>query len=571
MPFIDIKRLPAHYVNNNLRVTFGRRARPALLQRQNLPPLNEQQRPVPCHDGPNRPDIQVIRQVGTVQFTIENAHADISQERLQNMSDVVNKLNRYIPRRPLKSIKINDKYKASYERGIDPALHAILMPSDYCERDDYLKTIAHEMGHALFDTLIRHKKTSEWDTIFLLCVGSYGATVVWDRNFAPTHLQGGHPYDNPSELFASSVAAFTESSEAFRYIIANRKDEGEKKGGILLYCYLRDEVFGGIFVGGQFFPNGTKECESQDTLNGVSWRETAKGMIESGIIEKISKDHLFIKTNEFLGTCFLDYCFATIKERNSQADAGESHQELTIDPDRLIQPLINLYGINMYRVSLHSDIRMRILTIIGKHPANDTRFIEILLLGLNDEFPTVRQGAADFSKYKIKTDNRFSLLIVFMLNSFDPSIRKKARKFMKDMKIGQERIKSAVINCLQDANGIVRLKAIVAARLLKRKDERYVQPLLAALSDSDPRVREESAKTIAELKMKDKGFLPALLDLLKDKNIMIVESAKNAIVAQNIKDEYLVSSLLKLISADDVIHKFLIDRLLDQLGIRREI
>ncbi len=113
-------------------------------------------------------------------------------------------------------------------------------------------TGTHEMGHALFAARLADKNYSdEWssDILFqnIFIFGSSHARhdIVDESEYLDENPAMGRPFENETELFASSCTVYRTMGDAFAEKIRNCTDPDQKKFGLLMWCYMRDKVFSG--------------------------------------------------------------------------------------------------------------------------------------------------------------------------------------------------------------------------------------------------------------------------------------------------------------------------------------
>lgn len=121
----------------------------------------------------------------------------------------------------------------------------IKIDCEILKKKHVLSTFAHELGHGVYYDLFNKPReiTDQWDRIYRLSLPCRAFEIVFDRNYS----WGGHPYDNPMELFASSFLALTVHYEEF---MANLNDpdtpEDMRDIGQQILNYLKENVFKGI-------------------------------------------------------------------------------------------------------------------------------------------------------------------------------------------------------------------------------------------------------------------------------------------------------------------------------------
>ncbi|MFH1684592.1 MAG: HEAT repeat domain-containing protein [Candidatus Margulisiibacteriota bacterium] len=142
---------------------------------------------------------------------------------------------------------------------------------------DYLAVAAHEMGHLIFrfdnsrpvtrrgkaingweiGERIAHDKL--WMKIYCLSLKNKNYEMLKDSNFAHSpNVDAGHPWDEPSELFASSVMAYRLYPDKFiKKITDPSLSKGARRLGKYIFIYLRDCIFNGEAYFNDPYPNET--------------------------------------------------------------------------------------------------------------------------------------------------------------------------------------------------------------------------------------------------------------------------------------------------------------------------
>lgn len=204
---------------------------------------------IPIYNKEDFKEIVITSEDIKVTFFVENNESFNTPEetgKLIVIADLIRQLNSYVIGKPVLKVRILDtqEYRGEYLPG---DREIVLSKSVFCE-EHYLHTIAHEMGHAIFCSMPKDPEFWEKLHIYSLGYGRYG--LVADFNYAQTAGYYGHPFRNASELFASSFAAYVMHPDQ---LIDCMNDPGllDSTGtmGKILYCYIRDNVFGGKFFG----------------------------------------------------------------------------------------------------------------------------------------------------------------------------------------------------------------------------------------------------------------------------------------------------------------------------------
>ncbi len=111
-------------------------------------------------------------------------------------------------------------------------------------------TYVHEFMHHLFNDREIFKDTDWTETIYPLCLGGQNYELLQDANYLRgTSNEKGHPWDNANEAFASGASAFYFSADQLVTFILHPETSPEMaEFGKLVWCYLRDRVFGRVFT-----------------------------------------------------------------------------------------------------------------------------------------------------------------------------------------------------------------------------------------------------------------------------------------------------------------------------------
>lgn len=284
--------------------------------------------------------------------------------RLLQMYDLVVDLNKIIPSKKVKEINISQKMHASSYQHFEHTITILL--DEY-----YLEATAHEMGHAIYDVLLENKmkellnvlldkkqtmdsKDSVWQNIYYLSLANKNYEIIDDSNYEKgSKDMTGHPYDDPSELFASSVMVYRLHPDEFiRNIINDDTSKETNKVGKLIFSYLRDKIFKGKIY--------SKEGSFKPELLEVGDEEVSVSLIKA------------------FGDSNPDVCKA----------AANAIGELGMKDERFIGPLIKALGDSYYIV------RRAATNAIGELGIKDERFIIPLIIALGDSHPNVRDSAA---------------------------------------------------------------------------------------------------------------------------------------------------------------------------------
>jgi hypothetical protein len=126
----------------------------------------------------------------------------------------------------------------------------------YNDENITMTILAHEYGHAIFERM-DIKASPTWDKMYSLSLGFQRFNLVAESTVLSTSDKLGHPLDAPTELFASSFSSYTRNPGKLIAIIQDKDTPKEVKDfGLLMFCYMRDEIFKGkVFMKEDPFKN----------------------------------------------------------------------------------------------------------------------------------------------------------------------------------------------------------------------------------------------------------------------------------------------------------------------------
>jgi hypothetical protein len=218
-------------------------------------------------------------------------------------------LNKYMPSKPIRTIEFTvnnwssknggSKYSMKHHRPI------------FC-RDDFWDNwngvannftediVTHEGSHGIFNVRFSdlsnrlYSNNKNWNQIYALSLNNSAYLMVKDSCYLEGPLLGlGHPYDNPNELFASSVVAFRNHHDQ---MLRNIKDPETpphmKTFALMVYAFLRDEVFMGVFRDKKLIPIGSAEYMNDHLLPKKTFEEIVRSIgpkeIEAALVSGLS-------------------------------------------------------------------------------------------------------------------------------------------------------------------------------------------------------------------------------------------------------------------------------------------
>ena len=170
---------------------------------------------------------------------------------------IVNEINALIPQRP---VSVVADYRTGDCRGYySTSSHQVVIEGGV--RANGPDTIVHEMGHAVFRVLTHfdprtgRSQDELWRKIYAFSLTANNFELVRDSRYRGElkicygrieRNKIGHPWENESELFASSFMVYRQYPDEFVEKITARDASRENRAfGRLVFVYLRDKVFNG--------------------------------------------------------------------------------------------------------------------------------------------------------------------------------------------------------------------------------------------------------------------------------------------------------------------------------------
>jgi len=233
----------------------------------------------------------------TLTFEIDpslNSDEISHSDTLRKVQELIIKLNKFSTKYPVRKVIIAPPYEGSdcYSYNND----SIRLHHENFSLCSASNVVAHEMGHAIYHSLIvdpqgggmaAEEKDSAFYKLFALSLFGKNFHLILDRFYPRNYPDTGHPNENGSEFFASAVAAFVNFPAVLSRRIQDPDTSAEmKRFGRLVYCYLRDRVFHGVFgVDGTFYPNSSDQFKRHDKFPGISFDEEFAAVTDEMIIE----------------------------------------------------------------------------------------------------------------------------------------------------------------------------------------------------------------------------------------------------------------------------------------------
>ena len=419
------------------------------------------------------------------------------KNKIKEMYNLIVKLNEIIPSKPVREVNIvseGDSFYNQFDHGIEI----------YFNETALLGITAHEMGHAIFNVL-RIEEDKLWQKIYWLSLGFKNYEIVDDSNYDKVPDVFGHPYDNASELFASSFKTYILYSDKLieNILDPDTKNEAQKMGKLIFY-YLRDRIFSGKV----FSEKGLPQPESF---------EIDKAEIAASLINGLGDSYPFVRL-------WAAQAIGKSKDKS------------------IIECLIKALG------SDNPNVRHGAARAIGELGRKDQRLIMPLIKLLGDSDSLVKDAAAQ-TIGKLK-DKRAIEPLIEALNGDDPSLNEGAARAIGELGIKDKRFVKPLWIALGDTNPLVVFEAAWAIGKLGIKDKSFVEPLNWTLSNNEYYyVRREAAWAIGELGIKDQRSIELLVKALGDRKPYVRKAAAEAL--GNIGDESIVPALQELADNDD--------------------
>ncbi len=202
------------------------------------------------------------------------------------------------------------------------------------EKPYYLDGFVHELGHAVFNFLTESKNTHPvWKNIYQYSLGDKRYKAVDDSNFIPNASDDiGHPFDNESELFASSFRAYVLNNSSLK--------NDQSKIGNNINKFLSETMKNRNVFGDQY---NITDQEINDSL-AAGLLDPAKSFSISRSVGQISIDILKEKgfSDEAIGKLLTDK-LSTVPDPLVRLDVLT---DLTLDSETLFNFLIEQFHKN---------------------------------------------------------------------------------------------------------------------------------------------------------------------------------------------------------------------------------
>ena len=412
-----------------------------------------------------------------------------NQAKLKKIYDLIMQLNIFIPSKPVKKITSERDSLLDERNKYVTKTHEISIVLNY---PFYPIVVTHEMGHAIFAVLLKdpnlphYSNDKDWQNMYFLSLGFKNYGIFIDSEYTGEGDGAGHPFSNPSELFASSVLVFKKYPERFfKNVIDPNTPKETKKLGKLIFCYLRDHIFKGIFIKDGFYAKGTLEYNLYNPFK-EEWEVVKDSINDNGVINSL---------------------IDSLKDENWSVREAAAISIGILKDKRLVQPLSDVL------LNGNAIARAAAAEAIGQLGIKDERFVSLLINALKDKEAIVRNAAADA---------------------------------IGQLGIKDERFVQPLIDALKDENKGVLLASTIAIGLLGIKTKRFIEPLIDVLKDDAFEVRLAAIKTVRRLGIKDIRFVQPLIDALKVPQLTLFMAAMETIGSLGIKDERFILPLINI-------------------------
>lgn len=368
-------------------------------------------------------------------------------DKLIQVYNLITELNMIIPSNPIERVIVtikNEQWGKYY-----PIEHKIgISLSPY-----FLQTTAHEMGHAIFRVLLGGKvelcedkipiKDKLWQRIWCLQFGSRNTEIIRDSNYVES-ANTGHPNENPTELFASSLMVYRMYPDKFidNILTPNARKE-IRKFGKLIFLYLRDKIFKG------------KVFSKSDPFKKEK-------------LDKVQDKEVFDVFSQILRNKKSFWVYGRFIVAAERAN---------IDMSALINPII---------IALDSEsepdpgIRRNAAMTIKDFPLKAKRFIMPLIRALNDENPDVCCAAAEAIGELGIRDERYTKPLIEALNGADSNVCHAVAKTIINLKLKDERFVGSLTDTVR--NGKLEHRRVAALALGETGNKEAI-PALREMSD----------------------------------------------------------------------------------------
>lgn len=394
--------------------------------------------------GGSRPSVNIV------------ASSNVPGDESVKVGKLIEELNGLIPQKPLRGIKApiliceDPSYTAD---------HKIIYNRFYG-----LDSVVHEMGHAIYDVLLNEKsddfsfkvKDELWMNLYSLSLGFGNYEIVKDSNYIGKIICGevdltartGHPWEHPSELFASSLMIYRMHADQFIAKINDPSVSREtREFGKLIFLYMRDRVF---------------------------------------------KGKIFSAVDPFKGENINDYDPGSIVNKGFSALANALDQNVPI-PDNL--------------KARSEKIKTGAIRAVFSLRKRDDRFYNLLYRAFIKNTGNTRFLTLDLFRDQIKSTypmpkEQMIPIILIALNDDDPLNRSQAAGIIDGLGLRDERFIEAFIKAMKGGDRIVQR---IGIKYLSENGDKNVIPALEILTGYIDDVGEAAKQAIRKIKEREKN------------------------------------------------------------------
>ncbi len=508
-----------------------------------------------------------------MRFRIDKDIADVKK-----LYRLISETNTLIPSMPMQKVIIigREQIKNWKEEGYDP------FPGAYIEKThelvvgfypNYIETLFHEAGHAVFRVLLGGKaatvesgfstKDEQWQKIYYLTFAYNNAELVTDSTYIESkkgESAAGHPRDSASELFASSFMIYKlYPNEFLKKILASNVKKETRRFGKLIYIYLRDRIFKGRFYSASdpFRGEPLSEIDGREILNSLCLSAGSENLSSSSYARTFITSRPSIITRQFS---------LEVIKKNRHLLQKQILRIPALNKETCMEPLRKAFGSNEYyiRAAAARGIGAMRLT-------NENLFALLTKTALNDNNPKARAAAAKaIGSLGIKGEITVTTLIKALGDS-DPDVRIAAAIAIGWLRSKDKRFVAPLIKALKDPNPKVRATAASTIEWFGIKDKRFIVPLIRAASDSDPDTRANAIEAIGELGIKNKKIIKLLIQAMADNNRKVRAAAASAIGDLGLKEKKIIALLIKALSDTEFLVRLSVIRSLGKIGDKKII
>lgn len=331
---------------------------------------------------------------------------------------LIAELNALIPQKPVRGlVSANGTCEApSYS----PDDHKLIYSASFG-----LDSVVHEMGHAIYAVLLDEKgtefsfrvKDELWKNIYFLSLGHGNYELVKDSNYVAKIICGGidltqkagHPFENPNELFASSLMIYRlHADQLIAKIFDPAISPESREFGKLIFLYMKKAFKGKVFSRSDPWPNETIDNYRPGQIEDKAFN-TLTDVLTGGLSAKADLD---------LDVQIWFRAWPGIFSSNVRDDRfyGLIEKAFTLADD-----LVAFKALLLDMIARSNDLQ---------YPLSLERIIPLILKALNDDNPFVQLHAARAVDSLGLNDKRFSEPFIKALNNVELSVQLLAIKYL---------------------------------------------------------------------------------------------------------------------------------------------